>query len=406
MPEHPAPPVFHLMTKPTGPRCNIDCGYCYYLEKDALYPQEKKFRMSARMLETYTRQMIEAAEAAGRNEVEFAWHGGEPTLAGLDFYRRAIALQAKHARPGLAMMNTMQTNATLIDADWAAFLGDHDFLMGVSVDGPRAIHDRYRRDRAGRATFAATMRGLEMLQTRGVEVNLLTTVHRHNAGKAREVYRFLRGLGTAHLQFIPIVERAPADGRLAAAPQIDMDPGNAVTPWSVSPRAYGKFLCDVFDLWFRRDVGQMHVQYFEMMLGAWMGHPASLCVYAETCGSAPVMEHDGSVFACDHFVYPEFRLGHIDEAPLADLVASAPMRAFGTAKRDTLTAQCRACTFRSACHGGCPKHRFATSRDGEPGQSWFCESYTMFLRHAGDRLGRMAGLLRQGRPASDVYRAG
>jgi serine-type anaerobic sulfatase-maturating enzyme len=406
MSDRPVPRSFHLMAKPTGPRCNIDCRYCYYLEKDALYPEERKFRMKADVLESYVRQLIEAASAAGQDEVLFAWHGGEPMLAGLDFYRKAMALQGKYAPGGMRLLNTMQTNATLIDADWAAFLAEHAFLMGVSVDGPRAIHDRYRLDRAGRPTFASTMRGLDLLQTAAVEINLLSTVHRHNAGKAREIYRFLRGLGTAHLQFIPIVERATRDGRLAAAPQVDMDPANAVTQWSVSPRAYGKFLCDVFDMWFRRDVGRLHVQYFEVMLGAWLGQPASLCIHGETCGNALAMEHNGDVYACDHFVYPEFRLGNIAEQPLAALTGNPEITGFGAAKRDSLTARCRACGFRFACHGGCPKHRFLTSRDGEAGQSYFCESYTMFLRHAGGRLGQMADLLRQGRPASDVYRAG
>ncbi|NOX39266.1 MAG: anaerobic sulfatase maturase [Alphaproteobacteria bacterium] len=404
MPDYPVPRIFHMMAKPTGPRCNINCSYCYYLEKDALYPREKKFRMSRDVLDAYIRQMIDAATGARQNEVLFAWHGGEPMLAGLDFYRKAVVLQHKYAPSGMQVLNTMQTNATLINEDWARFLAEHDFLMGVSVDGPRAVHDRYRLDRAGRPTFTTTLHGLDLLLTHGVEVNLLTVVHRHNAGKARAMYRFLRGLGTAHLQFIPIVERATEGGKLAAAPQVDMDPANAVTPWSVSPRAYGKFLCDIFDMWFRKDVGRLHIQYFEEMLGTYLGRPASLCIYAETCGNALVMEHNGDVYACDHFVYPEFRQGNIKRTSLATLARRPEMQQFGQNKKASLTKQCRTCTFRLACNGGCPKHRFLTARDGEPGQSYFCESYTMFFRHAGERLGQMAALLRQRRPASDIYR--
>lgn len=383
-------PVFSVMTKPMGPRCNIDCSYCYYLEKEALYPEEKRFRMSEAMLETYTRELIGAAVAAGQGEVAFAWQGGEPTLAGLGFFRRAVELQRALAPPGLRVSNSLQTNAMLIDADWAAFLAQENFLLGVSIDGPRALHDRYRRDRAGRGTHDAVMAGLAHLRAAGVEFNILCTLHRANVGKGKELYRYLRDLGTTHLQFIPIVERRAPAGGLARAPEIDADPGLAVTEWSVSPRAYGKFLCETFDIWYRQDVGRVFVQFFDVQVGLWRGLPSALCVFAETCGTGLALEHNGDLYACDHYVYPEFRLGNIARAPIGALAGSARAAQFGAAKRDALTAQCRACAYRFACHGGCPKHRIARARDGEAGHNYFCESYMMFFRHAGERLAALA----------------
>ncbi|MCW2309395.1 anaerobic sulfatase maturase [Rhodobium gokarnense] len=387
------PHPFHVMAKPMGPRCNIDCAYCYYLEKEKLYPDEKRFRMSDAVLERYVRDLIAAGTRIGQREIAFAWQGGEPTMLGVDFFARAVALQKAHCPAGVAISNSFQTNGILLDDGWGAFLAREKFLVGISIDGPRPIHDRYRRDRAGRGTFDRVMAGLEVLKRHGVEYNILTTVHRENAIKGKEVYKFLKTLGTPHIQFIPIVERRAPSGGLAAAPQVDDDPSNVVSPWSVTPRAYGKFLCEVFDVWHRKDVGKIFVQFFENQVALWMGHPALLCVFAETCGNALAMEHNGDLFACDHFVYPEFRLGNILEAPLGDLAWSDKTEAFGNAKRDTLTAQCRACDFRFACNGGCPKHRILTSKDGEKGHNYFCESYTMFFRHAGDRLREIAAAL-------------
>ncbi len=380
------PRPFQVMTKPIGPRCNIACKYCYYLEKEQLYPDEKRFRMSDAVLERYVRDLIAAEVKAGQREVLFAWQGGEPTLLGVDFFERAVALQKQYCPEGVRIENAFQTNGMLLDDDWGSFLARENFLVGISIDGPRKIHDRYRRDRAGRPTFDKVMKGLDVLRRHGVEFNILTTVHRENAIQGKEVYRFLRDLGTAHLQFIPIVERRAVDGGLAAAPQVDDDPANVVSEWSVSPRAYGKFLCDVFDTWYRKDVGRIFVQFFENQVGLWMGLPASLCVFAETCGNGLAMEHNGDLYACDHYVYPEYRLGNIMETPIGELAWSEAAEKFGNDKRDTLTAQCRACEFRFACNGGCPKHRFLRSKDGEPGHNYFCQSYTMFFRHAGDRL--------------------
>lgn len=384
------PRAFHVMTKPIGPRCNIDCSYCYYLEKEKLYPSEKKFRMPDAVLETYVRGLIEAEVKAGVRDVLFAWQGGEPTMLGLPYFERIVALQKQHAPAGITVSNSLQTNGMLVDDAWAGFFAREGFLIGISIDGPREVHDRYRRDRAGRATFAAVMTGLEALQRAGVDYNILTTVHRANAGKGKEIYKVLRTLGTQHLQFIPIVERRAPSGDLAGAPQVDDDPANHVTDWSVQPRAYGKFLCDVFDVWQRHDIGRIFVQFFENQVGLWMGHPASLCVFAETCGNALALEHNGDLYACDHYVYPEYRLGNIMERDLGAMAWSEQARQFGEAKRDTLTAQCRSCSYRFACNGGCPKHRILRSKDGEPGHNYFCESYTMFFRHAGPTLRQMA----------------
>ncbi|MEJ2035811.1 MAG: anaerobic sulfatase maturase [Maritimibacter sp.] len=389
-----APHPFHVMTKPIGPRCNIECSYCYYLEKEKLYPDEKKFRMQADMLERYIRDMIAAQVKAGQNTVSFAWQGGEPTMLGLDYFKDLVALQKANCPDGVRIENSLQTNGMLVDDDWAAFFAREGFLIGISIDGPKQIHDRYRRDRAGRPTFDAVMQGLEALKRNGVEFNILTTIHRANAGKGREIYRFLRDLGTRHLQFIPIIERRAPDGDLAGAPLVDDDPSNTVTEWSVAPKAYGKFLCDVFDQWYRRDIGRVFVQYFENQLAQWAGYPATLCVFAETCGGALALEHNGDLFNCDHFVYPEYRLGNIADDDIGELAWSPEAKSFGQAKREGLTKQCLRCEYRFACNGGCPKHRILHSADGEAGHNYFCESNTMFFRHAGPRLRELARELR------------
>ncbi|MCV0428572.1 MAG: anaerobic sulfatase maturase [Roseibium sp.] len=393
------PSPFSIMTKPIGPRCNIDCRYCYYVEKEKLFPDEKKFRMSDEVLDSYIRQVIVTSLEAGMAEVSFAWQGGEPTLLGVAYFKNIVRLQEKYAPKGVKISNAIQTNGMLLDDEWGAFFHENSFLVGISIDGPRKIHDHYRVDRAGRATFDAVMRGLEVLQRHEVDHNALCTVHRANGVKGKEVYKFLKGAGFEFIQFIPIVERSGTDG-LAGAPQVDMDPGNSVTEWSVTPRVYGKFLCDVFDTWFRKDIGKVFVQFFDVQLGLWMGGPSSLCVFAETCGNGLALEHDGSLYSCDHYVYPQYRLGRISETPLREMLWTDRQRAFGQDKLSGLTAQCRRCQYRFACNGGCPKHRFATNRDGETGHNYFCESYTMFFRHADDRMRAMAHAVASGQPAA------
>ncbi|MFV0291812.1 MAG: anaerobic sulfatase maturase [Paracoccus sp. (in: a-proteobacteria)] len=396
------PHPFHIMTKPIGPRCNIDCKYCYYLEKEKLFPNEKKFRMADDVLEAYIRQTIDASLEAGMPEVGFGWQGGEPTMLGVDYFRKIIALQRKHAPASVPVTNSLQTNGILLDDEWGNFLKDNDFLVGISIDGPSRVHDRYRVDRNGRATFERVMAGLEVLQRHEIAYNALTTVHQANGGKGKEVYLFLRGLGIEFIQFIPIVERSATVNGLAKAPQVDMEPANTVTAWSVRPRAYGKFLCDVFDTWYRNDIGRIFVQHFDTQLALWSGMPSSLCIFAETCGNALALEHDGSLYSCDHYVYPEYWIGNIVEQSLGELMWSDRQQKFGDSKRETLTAQCKSCTFRFACNGGCPKYRFARSRNGETGQNYFCESYTMFFRHAGERLQRMARGMAVGLSAAEA----
>jgi uncharacterized protein len=398
----PNPRPFQVMSKPNGPRCNLDCTYCYYLEKERFYPDEKKFRMADDVLETYVRDYIAAQVATGAPEIWFSWQGGEPTLMGLDFFRRAVALQEKYAPAGAVVRNALQTNGTLLDQEWATFLKAHDFLVGLSIDGPRELHDRYRIDRAGRASFDQVMAAVELLKTHGVAFNALTVVNRLNARKPREVYRFLKEIGVDFVQFIPIVERSADGATLAGAPQQESTIEAKVTTWSVLPGDYGTFLCRVFDEWIKNDVGRIFVQFFDVQLGLWAGAPASLCWFAETCGQGLALEHNGDLYACDHYVYPQYRLGNIMHTPMDALAASPFQDKFGADKRDTLPRQCRACEYRFACNGGCPKHRFLKTSGGEAGLNYFCESYQRFFAHAGDDLRAMAALVHRGRPAADI----
>lgn len=390
-------PTFHVMTKPLGAICNLECVYCYYLEKEHLYPESRKaadFRMTGAVLEQYVRQFIGAQRS---RDVTFEWQGGEPTLLGLAFFERAIELQEKH-RGGKVVRNSLQTNGTLLDDRWAGFLKDHGFLVGISVDGPPELHDRYRLDKGGAPTHERVMRGLDALRRHGVDFNVLCAVNASNATRPLEVYRYLKTLGTPFLQFIPVVERAAA-GPPGSPPDLTRP---AVTPWSVPARAFGEFLCAVFDEWVRHDVGRVFVGQFDHALAAWTGSGATSCVFAETCGGALALEHNGDLFSCDHFVYPEHRLGNILELPMADLVNSERQQGFGAAKRDTLPRECRECPVRFACHGDCPKHRLVQT--AEPGRplSHLCASYKRFFTHVGPAMELMADELRRGRPAANV----
>ncbi len=379
---------FHLMIKPVGADCNLACEYCYYRGKRALYPGSD-FRMADEVLEQTTRAYLEANPAP---EVVFGWQGGEPLLAGLDFYRRAVALQAECAAPGQRISNTLQTNGTLLDEEWCGFLRAHGFLVGLSLDGPRAAHDAYRRDPAGGPTFDRVMQAARLLKETGVEFNILATVHAANVGRPVEVYRFFRDeVGARFLQFIPIVEPVTA-----------ADGGVSVSARSVSGKEYGRFLARVFDEWVRRDVGTVFVQTFDSALASWLGGPAALCVFAEECGRALVVEHNGDLYACDHFVRPEYRLGNIMEAPLARMVDSERQQAFGRAKREALPPACRECEYLFACRGGCPKNRLAPQYPGEPPSNHLCEGYRYFFAHIDARMRQMADLVRRGRPAAEV----
>ncbi len=394
------PRYFHVMAKPAGPRCNLACQYCFYLEKERLFPGAPLAAMSDEVMESHIRQYIESQDSP---EVTFAWQGGEPTLMGLDFFRRAAALQRQYAG-GKRVTNTFQTNGVLIDDAWAEFFAEQGVLVGLSIDGPAELHDARRRDRGGHGTFDRVMRGMECLKRRGVEFNTLSCVHRANADRPGEVYRFLRDHGSGFMQFIPVVER------VAAAPRADgltlVRPGDSpealATPWSVLPGQYGRFLTGLFDEWVRNDVGRVFVQLFDVSLEAWMGVPPSLCLFRETCGEAMALEHNGDVYACDHYVYPENRLGNILETPIAVLAASEQQRRFGDAKRDALPRCCRECPVLFACGGECPKHRFAVSPDGEPGLSYLCPAYKKFFRHVDGPMQFMANELRHRRPPANV----
>jgi uncharacterized protein len=393
LPEN-APPAFHLLAKPTGAICNLDCAYCFFLDKEAFYPGSK-FHMSDAVLEQYIRQLIESHQT---DSVNFAWQGGEPTLMGLEFYRRAIGLVEKYRRPGMRILHTMQTNGTLLDDEWAAFFKEYDFLIGISVDGPRELHDIYRVDKGGRPTFDKVMHGLRALQKHGVDYNVLTTVNRINADHPLEVYRFLRDeVGTTWMQFIPVVERINADGRTL------YQEGTAVSERSVLPEQYGRFLCIMFDEWVRHDVGQVFVQTFEAALRNWLGMGSSgMCVFNETCGTGLAIEHNGDLYACDHFVEPNYFLGNIQEQHMIELVASLQQLKFGQDKRDSLPRTCLECDVCFACRGECPKNRFIETPDREPGLNYLCAGLKDFLHYVDFPMKLMAGLIQRGREAKEV----
>lgn len=391
---------FHVMTKPVGPICNLDCRYCFYLEKEKLFPATERFRLSDELLETYIRQYIEQQDTP---EISFAWQGGEPTLLGVDYFRKVVELQRRYAG-GKRIQNSIQTNGTLLDDAWGAFLRSENFLVGLSVDGPRTLHDLYRVDKRKKPTFDAVMRGLKVLKKHAVEFNTLTVVNRKNSAKPLEVYGFLKEeIGSTFIQFIPLVERradqvAHMAGLDLAAPPRAGEGASAspVTTWSVEADAYGSFLVAVFDEWIRKDVGSVFVQLFEVALGNWMALGGSLCVFSETCGRAVALEHNGDLFSCDHYVYPEYRLGNIASQSLGDMVNSAQQLKFGTDKRDTLPRYCRECAVRFACHGECPKHRFMKAPDGEPGLNYLCPAYKRFFLHIDPSMRRLADQLRAG----------
>jgi len=384
------PPAFHLLAKPTGSVCNLGCAYCFFLEKERLYPGSR-FRMSDELLERYIRQLIAAHRTP---EVTIAWQGGEPTLMGLEFFRRSVALAKKHARPGMRVAHTIQTNGTRLNGDWARFFKENGYLVGLSIDGSRELHDAYRRDKGGRPTFDRVMRGLGHLRERGVDWNALTTVHAANAEHPVEVYRFLRDeCGARFMQFIPIVERPTEDG----VPYSD-----AVTERSVTAEQWGEFLNGVFEEWVRRDVGEVYVQMFDVALANWYGEPAGLCVHSPTCGTALAMEHNGDVYACDHFVEPGYVLGNIGERELGELVASPQQRCFGHDKLAQLPRYCVECDVRFACHGGCPKDRFITTPDGEPRLNYLCAGFKTFFHHVDEPMRHMCELLRADRAPSDI----
>lgn len=397
---------FHVLAKPIGPICNLDCKYCFYLEKENLYPGETSWAMSDEVLEAYIRRYIAAQDGA---EVYFAWQGGEPTLLGVEFFERVIDLERKHGH-GKKVFNALQTNGTLLDDRWCEFFAKHGFLIGLSIDGPAEVHNRYRVNKGGENTFDAVMRGLGFLRKHGVEFNTLTVVHRANAGRPLEVYRFLKEIGSSFLQFIPLVERlAPAiemsarGAKLSEPPVVGMMVEDSrVTEWSVEAEQYGHFLCTIFDEWVRHDVGKVFVQLFDVALQNWMGLGSSLCVFAEKCGAAMAIEHNGDLYSCDHYVYPRYKLGNVMNSGLREMARSPAQVKFGNDKLDTLPEYCRKCEVRFACNGECPKHRFLRTPDGEAGLNYLCEAYKRFFRHIDPYMRTMGELLRSGSEAERI----
>ena len=393
---------FHILTKPIGPICNLDCKYCFYLEKENLYPGETRWRMSDAVLEQYVRQYIH--EQPG-TEIFFAWQGGEPTLLGVDFFRKVVALQRKYAA-GKTVSNALQTNGTLLDDKWCAFLAENHFLIGLSIDGPRELHDTFRVDKKQKPTFDAVMRGLELLKKHNVEFNTLTVVNRANSQRPLDVYRFLKSIGSEFLQFIPLVERRASvpDLHFAEPPDLHTanDSSRTVTEESVDAVDYGNFLCAIFDEWVRNDVAKIFVQLFDVALSNWMGLGSPLCVFAEKCGAAMAVEHNGDLYSCDHYVYPKYRLGNLMNQSLGEMARSAQQTKFGSDKLDALPQFCRKCEVRFACNGECPKHRFIKTPDGEDGLNYLCAGYKKFFNHVHPHMRLMAQLLENNRAPAEI----
>lgn len=375
---------FIVMAKPVGPICNLSCHYCYYLHKTSLFPRGERYRMSDEVLEAYVRGFIETSQGP---LVHFVWHGGEPTLAGIDFYRRAVELQRRFLPQGWSCLNSLQTNGTLLNDAWCAFLGKQRFAVGISIDGPAHLHDASRPDHAGRPTHARVMRAFHLLRAHGIDPDVLCTLNALTATAPLDVYQFLLDEGVRWVQFIPVVERTPEGG---------------VSARSVDPEAMGEFLCTVYDRWVRHDLHRIAVQGFLECLLVWSGHQPLLCTMQETCGRALVLEHDGDVYACDHFVDHAYRLGNVRSESLASLAGSAQQVSFGEDKHEGLTRTCRACPVLFACRGGCPKDRFTTAPDGELGHNYLCTGYKRFYMHVAPSMERIAALARERRPVASI----
>jgi uncharacterized protein len=389
------PKAFHLMAKPTGADCNLNCDYCFFLKKRELYP-ESNFRMSDEVHEAYIRQLFEAHQVP---QVTVAWQGGEPTLMGLHFFRRSMELQKKYQKSGTRVENTFQTNGILLNEEWCQFFHENNFLIGLSLDGPKALHDFYRKDKGGHGTFDRVVRAARLLQKHKVEFNILCTVNSKNADYPLDVYRFFRDeLKTYYLQFIPIVERIKKNG------ETGFQEGTMVTDRSVSPAQWGRFLIEIFDEWVKRDVGQTFVLNFDGALAGWLGLAGTVCLFGPTCGQGTALEHNGDLYSCDHFVEPTHYLGNILETPMIDLVASEKQRKFGQDKKETLPTYCRKCEVLPICNGECPKNRCIKTSEGEPGLNYLCEGYKAFFEHADRPMRIMADLIGRGRLAGEVMK--
>jgi uncharacterized protein len=380
------------MAKPTGSACNLNCDYCFFLKKEKLYPGST-FRMPDDVHEAYIRQLLAAHQVP---DVTIAWQGGEPTLMGLDFFHRSIELQKKYQKPGTRIENTFQTNGILLDDEWCRFFHENNFLIGLSLDGPKELHDTYRKDKGGRGTFDRVVRAARLLQKHKVEFNILCTVNSKNADHPIEVYRFFRDDLDAHyIQFIPIVERDNESG---------YQEGNKVTARSVRPDQWGRFLIEIFDEWVKKDVGKTFVLNFDGALAGWLDMAGTVCIFGPTCGLGMALEHNGDLYSCDHFVEPKYYLGNILKTPMIELAASDKQRRFGQDKKDALPRYCRECDVLHICNGECPKNRLIDTPDGEPGLNYLCEGYKAFFKHADRPMKIMADLIRKGQLAEGVMR--
>lgn len=396
----------HIVAKPIGPKCNLNCDYCFYLEKQALFPKGEDYMMSDEVLQAYITKYITLQPTP---VVGFVWQGGEPTLLGLDFYKRVVELQRPYAGQK-EITNSLQTNGTLLDDEWCAFLKENNFLVGLSLDGPKEIHDRYRKDRGGKGSFDKVMRGLKLLQKHGVEYNVMATVARETTYKPLEVYRFFKDQNVEFIQFAPVIERvAGAEEqelglKLAGYSSLSADQENSqVTDWSVVPEAYGDFLIAVFDEWIRNDVGTTNVMNFEWALNSWIGNSSPVCQFAQSCGKAIMLEHNGDLYACDHSMYPEFKLGNIVNDNPVRLAENSVAKGFGV-KDANLPVSCQECDVLKACWGGCPKHRFARTWNDEP-VYYLCEGYKKYFSYIKKYLHGITQLLENGLPASQIMKA-
>ena len=393
-------PAFNVMAKPTGALCNLDCAYCYYLEKEAMYTEPHGCKMNNETLEIFTRKYIHEQPS---DEVTFVWHGGEPTLLGMEYFKQAIRYQKKYGA-GRKISNSLQTNGVLLTDEWCAFFKEHAFLIGISIDGPENLHDAYRLDKGKHGTFAKVIKGVELLKKHGVEFNTLTVVNNLNCEHGLEVYRFLKEIGSRYMQFIPIVERKPLPNLQTeqmftlAKPTQTAD----VTAWSVPPAKFGTFLIAIFNEWVKKDVGRYFVQAFDSALANEVGEPASACIYNGTCGNALAIEFNGDVFSCDHFVYSEYKLGNIHQTSFKKMLLSADQVTFGTDKYNALPRQCKECDVYIYCRGECPKNRFEHTASGEPGLNYLCQAYKLFFGHVKPYIKFMANELAHKRPAANV----
>lgn len=393
-------PAFNVVAKPIGPICNLDCTYCFYLDKEQLYPGKNDFRMSDEVLESFIRQKIEGHQVP---QVNFVWQGGEPTLLGLDFFKRVVELQKMYA-DGKTIENGFQTNGVLLDDDWCHFFKDNNFLVGLSIDGPEDIHNHYRVFKGGQPSFDKVMSGIEVMKKHSVEFNTLTVVQHHNSQYPLEIYSFLKDVGSGFMQFIPIVEQIASSNNAAArdvvSSHITMEA--QVSDWSVDSAQFGVFLCSIFDEWARHDVGQYYVQMFDEALASWMGQASGICIFSDECGSALAIEHNGDLYSCDHFVYPENRLGNIMDDPMGSLINSPQQQKFGRDKLTTLPQYCLDCEVRFACNGECPKNRIITTPSGEEGLNYLCTGYRSYFNHIAPYMRFMASQLEQRLPPANV----